>query len=195
MRVKAPRCGHAHGVGTCSRRLRWATAFALAFAVGPVLTAQVAPAPESLTAAFLFRFAQFVEWPPAALAGRTNVDLCVVDGGPVQSALTDLVAGERVGARDLRVRRVTDAAADSCHLLYLPAGYRGGRAMLKRLAGRPVLTVGDAETFLDDGGMVELRMVANRMRFHIDAGAADRSGLRLSAQLLRLALSVRGARS
>jgi hypothetical protein len=43
--------------------------------------------------------------------------------------------------------------------------------------------------------VVQLRLVGNRVRFHIDAGTAERAGLRLSAQLLRLAVSVRGGRS
>jgi hypothetical protein len=39
--------------------------------------------------------------------------------------------------------------------------------------------------------MVQLTMVQNGVRFEISAGAAGRAGLKLSAQLLRLAVTVR----
>ena len=45
------------------------------------------------------------------------------------------------------------------------------------------------------GGMVALRVVGGRLRFDIDAAAARKAGLRISSQLLRLALSVRGGLS
>lgn len=170
-------------------------ALVLVLLLAPALAAQVATTPERLKAAFIFRFPQFVEWPSAALAGRPSVDLCVIDAGAVETALDELAAGEQLGGRPLRVRHVDDAAATTCHVLYLPAGYRGRRATLRRLERSPVLTVGDTSAFLDEGGIVELSLVDNRIRFHIDAGAAERAGLRLSAQLLRLAISVRRGRS
>lgn len=163
---------------------------------GPAVPrAQEVSATERLKAAFLSRFPQFVEWPDAAFAGRTSLDVCVVEPNPFGTALRDLAGGERVADRPLRERRVSRDAAGDCHVLYVPAATPRRRALLDRLKGLPVLTVSDADGFLDDGGVVQLRLIANRVRFDIDAGAADRAGLRLSAQLLRLAGSVRGGRS
>ena len=47
-------------------------------------------------------------------------------------------------------------------------------------------------TFIDEGGIVALRMINGRVRFDINVEAANQAGLRLSSQLLQLALSVRG---
>jgi hypothetical protein len=164
--------------------------------IGPaVALAQDVAATERLKAAFLSRFPQFVEWPATALAGRPSLDVCVVEPNPFGTALHDLAGGERIADRPLRARPVSRDAAADCHVLYIPAATPGRRALLERLKGRPVLPVGDADGFLDDGGVVELRLIGNRIRFHIDAAAAERAGLRLSAQLLRLAVSVRGGRS
>lgn len=164
--------------------------------VGPAVPmAQEVSATERLKAAFLSRFPQFVEWPTTAFAGRTSLDVCVVEPNPFGTALQDLAGGERIGERPLRARRVARDGATGCHVLYVPAATPGRRALIAELKGRPVLTVSDADGFLDDGGVVELRLIANRIRFHIDAAAAERAGLRLSAQLLRLAVSVRGGRS
>jgi hypothetical protein len=56
----------------------------------------------------------------------------------------------------------------------------------------PVLTIGESTTFLDEGGLINLRLVDGRVRFDVNVDAANRVGVRFSSQLLRLALSVRG---
>ena len=100
--------------------------------------------------------------------------------------------GESVRGRPLRVRTVT--ASDpiaNCHLLFVPAG-PAQRSLLSAAANHPILTVGDDPAFLDDGGMIALRVVNGRVRFEIDDAAARRVGLRISSQLLGLAVAVRG---
>jgi hypothetical protein len=57
-----------------------------------------------------------------------------------------------------------------------------------------VLTVSDDAQFLEAGGMIQLREVRGRIRFEINLAGAEKAGLRMSSQLLQLALSVRGAR-
>jgi hypothetical protein len=61
-----------------------------------------------------------------------------------------------------------------------------------RAAALPILTVGDYGTFLDEGGIVKLLIIDGRVRFEVDLATAGRVGLRLSSQLLQLALNVRG---
>jgi hypothetical protein len=167
----------------------------LAFGATVQPLAQEASGADRLKAAFLSRFPQFVEWPATALAGRASLDVCVLTPSPFGTVLHDLAEGEQIAGRPLRPRVVTREGMRDCHVLYVPAALDGRRTLLERLKGQPVLTVSDADGFLDDGGVVQLRLVGNRVRFHIDAGTAERAGLRLSAQLLRLAVSVRGGRS
>jgi len=145
-----------------------------------------------LKAAFVLRFPQFVEWPTAALDGEGTFDLCVLDPDPFGPALSELASGEVLGTRPMAVRRVRAADAfDGCHVLYIPSRVSRRPAILQRLTMRPILTISDAPGFLDDGGIVQLRLVSNRVRFDVSTAAAGRAGLRISAQLLRLAGSVR----
>jgi hypothetical protein len=53
--------------------------------------------------------------------------------------------------------------------------------------GVPVLTVGDAEDFIDLGGMIRFTEADRRIRFEINPAAAERVSLRVSSRLLRLA--------
>jgi hypothetical protein len=110
---------------------------------------------------------------------------------PFGTMLDELVQGEAIGGRRLSVRRVDSSGLESCHVLYLSAAAADRAAVLQKVGARPVLTVSDAPHFLDEGGIIQLRVVDRRVRFEIDSAAASRANLRLSSQLLRLALAVR----
>jgi hypothetical protein len=56
--------------------------------------------------------------------------------------------------------------------------------------GRGVLTVGEGDRFLRDGGMVALVVDNRRVRFDINQTAATGAGLGLSARLLNVARAV-----
>jgi hypothetical protein len=93
----------------------------------------------------------------------------------------------------MRVRDVsTPVELDTCHLLFVPSRAPDRKALLARSHALPVLTIGESPSFLDEGGIVNLRLVDGRVRFEIDVGASSRVGVRFSSQLLRLALNVRG---
>ena len=147
-----------------------------------------------LKAAFVLKVPQFVEWPRPAVEGRPTIDICVAGPDPFVSELHELLTSDDdLAGRPLAVRQIerSQELAD-CHLLVLNGSSNGRKALLAAASNRPILTVGDTATFLDDGGIVEMRMVDGRVRFEIDEGAARRVGLRISSQFLRLALAVRG---
>lgn len=138
-------------------------------------------------AAFLVKFPQFVEWPATVLEGRRTVDLCVLGPVPFGSVLDELTAGEKLDGRPFAIRRVDATAVRSCQVLFLSEATGAREPVLRTLATVPVLTVSDAPRFLDEGGIIQLHVVAGRVRFNISVSAATRAGLRLNAQLLQLA--------
>ena len=64
-------------------------------------------------------------------------------------------------------------------------------AILKLLDGQAILTVSEIENFAQRGGMIKLKRESNKLVFEINVDAAKRSGLAMSAQLLRLAKIVK----
>jgi hypothetical protein len=176
------------------RALASAVAIALS---GMVARSEAQPAVTTeyrLKAAFLHQFPQFVEWPDQAWAASERVEICVLRPNPFGSELDLLVRGETLRGRPLAIRQL-DAAdpITTCHVLFLAARRDAATlGLLKQAAMRPILTVGDAESFLDDGGIILLKMVDRRVRFEINVANAQRVGLRISSQLLNLAQAVRG---
>jgi hypothetical protein len=84
------------------------------------------------------------------------------------------------------------ADAARVHLLFFSAQYDDQVAgALAALKGTGVLTVGESDKFAAAGGMINLVREANKVRFEINALAAEQQGLKISAQLLKLARAVR----
>lgn len=146
-----------------------------------------------LTAAFLYNFAHFTEWPPDAVPATAPLVLCVINDNEVARFLDRAVQGKTVNGRRLTVRRAgTGDALGDCQLLYA-SGLDASRArqVLNSVKSVAVLTVSDLADFAAMGGTAKLFMDGKRMRFAVNVDAALRANIRISAQLLNLAQIVR----
>lgn len=134
-------------------------------------------------AVYLFNFAKFVEWPPAAAEGPLT--LCVAGRNVFGDVLAETVRGEMIGGRPLAVRVILEPQP-GCHVLFVPRGAAAG-AYLRAVRSSPVLTVGESPEFLAEGGIANFILDGANVRFEIASEAAERNGLRISSRLLRLA--------
>jgi hypothetical protein len=144
-----------------------------------------------IKAAFLYNFTSFVTW-PETLAGQTGFTLCVFGNDPF-GALLDKLAGKPVNNTKLVVRRLESLALlDQCQLVFISEissdRVDAALAMLHRL---PVLTVSDMHGFTELGGIIEFRIIENKVRFDINLNAAESAGLSISSKLLSLATRFR----
>jgi hypothetical protein len=161
---------------------------AAALAASAALSAETrSPSESDVKAAFLYNFTKYVEWPAESLSGDSLV-LCVFSRDPLGSILDETVRGETVHDRRLTTRRLTQLEqARSCHLLFVAASEEKDLTrVLQVLEGAHVLTVGDGEQFAEHGGMIGFRTEENKVRFDINVEAAERAGLKISSQLLKL---------
>ena len=141
-------------------------------------------------AAFLFNFARYVEWPPAAFEGEAAaIRLCVIGESDFQQVVAETVSGRSVGSRQVAVEKVDGLdAAEACHLLFLDAGAVLSPSLVaERLGGHAVFTISDQPGFAADGGVANFIFVDQKIRFEINPSAARRAGLKISSSLLRLA--------
>jgi hypothetical protein len=133
-------------------------------------------------AAFLFNFLKFIEWPVGAADAPWVIGVLGHDS--FGEVLDNTVRGKIVNGRSIQVRRFSRLGdVKNCHILFI------GHADFDR-SGAPVqpglLTVGEAPGFLKSGGIINFYIEDNRVHFEIRAAAAHATGLRMSAQLLKL---------
>jgi hypothetical protein len=146
-------------------------------------------------AAFLYKFASFVDWPEPAR--NETIGICIVGRDPFGSALERVVEGKTIGGRGFVVRRLKNWRAGApCHILFV-----GGldpqrlRAVLGQVRHETILTVGDVAGFCESGGGINLIVVDSKVKLEINPEATGRSGLQVSSKLLSLARIVHDAAS
>ena len=163
-------------------------------AIRAVYAAQ-SPTEYQVKAAYLFNLLKFVEWPdnPAADPHGKWV-IGIVGNTPIGDELPRLVEGKNILGRELEVKKFQ--AADNprdCNILFVSElEQKRLPSILAALRGSSVLTVGDMDHFIDEGGMVQFVVEDARVRIAIDVGATNRAGLQVSSKLLSLARVVTG---
>jgi len=147
-----------------------------------------APTEQEVKAAYLYHFAKYVEWPPAAATGPAWV-VGILGDGEFRQVLEHTLEGKTARDRSFVARRLDDVAeAAKVHILYIGASEEPRLPrILKALEGAGVLTVSDIDRFAEKGGMIGFRMDGNKVRFDISPQQASRSGIKISSQLLTVA--------
>lgn len=141
-------------------------------------------------AALLYKLAKFTEWPPEAFLDEPeHLVYCVVGRGPMGDALVEAVEGKAVGGREVVVRRVSKAGDFSgCQVVFLHSTEDHELVkVLSALGNRPVLLVGESRCFATRGGMINLIVEDERIRFEINPMRSQEAHLRISPNLLNLA--------
>jgi hypothetical protein len=177
----------------CRAALAVATA-CLILAHSPITVSQTGGTEHQVKAAFLYNFAKFVDWPPQAFSGggSSAFTICVI-GDPFEGALDKIIRGEVLDGRPLMIRHLASGEdLRGCQIIYVgPAEARGTTQIINAVADAPILTVGETDDFINDGGIIRFVRTGDRIHFQINPDAAERASLKISARLLRLADIVR----
>lgn len=175
------------------RRLA-ATAVVLVALCAAVSSARAEQALErDVKATFLYNFTRFVEWPPELPRGSDPFRLCVAADSEMTRSIQRTVAGESVKGRPLvMIEPRTSDEARACQILYVGRDEARAARLLSAVRDLPVLTVGDSAQFAERGGVIEFVLREKNVRFEVNLPSAQRSNLKLSANLLRVADRVLG---
>jgi hypothetical protein len=173
--------------------LRIAAFAALMFALPAFAQSEARPSEVQIKAAFLYKFGEFVQWPPAAF-GRAGAPFTigVLGAEELASVLEQLVVDRTVQGRPIVVRRLRRGESlAGLHVLFI------GQAETPRLAetlaaarSYSVLTVTEAENALASGAMINFVADDSRVRFDVALPSAERGQLKISSRLLAVARRV-----
>lgn len=156
---------------------------------------ETAPNEYEVKAAFLYNFGKFVQWPAqAAPALENSFELCVLGDDPFGPSLYRTIAAETIDGRHVVARQIfTAQEAGNCRILFISVSEAAELTdVLTALDGTSVLTVSDMPEFARRGGMIQFVLRDKKVRFAINLPAAEHAGLRLSSQLIKLAVGEPG---
>ena len=163
---------------------------------GSTLDSHAEPGPPReylIKAAFLYNFAKFVEWPAEALPDiGISITFGIVGDNPFGGALESM-EGKTVKGRKVVIRQFKGVQdLKFVHILFVSSSEKKRLPkIMKTIKDWNVLTVGDTEGFTEVGGIINLIIVRNKVRFEINAVNAQQARLKISSKLLKLARDVR----
>lgn len=144
-------------------------------------------------AAFLYKFADYVEWPDSVFAqSDTPITIAVIGADTVAAELARAVEGRKVDDRTVIVKRLKPGdPLSGVHILFVGSGAAAQTgAWLQAARSQAILTVTESEGALAQGSVINFVVVDRRVRFEISRDSANKNKLRLSSRLLAVAQHV-----
>jgi len=143
-------------------------------------------------AAFLYKFASYVEWPASAFAGPNSPFVIGVLGAEeVASELERIVQGKSVHGHPAAMRRVKEGESlAGVHVLFVGRGLMNLRGILRGAQQPGTLLVTDVDRGLEMGSAINFVFADDRVGFEVSVEAAERNGLKISSRMLNVARRV-----
>ncbi len=166
----------------------------VAFATGGSAAAADGYSEDAVKAAFLYRFAGYVEWRPETMADPSFTIAVLGDDGVMRELAHLLRTSHSIKNRPARVKAIRSVKElGDARILYVGPGH-DSELSLTGIASRPVLVVTDNDGGLDQGSEINFLLLERRLRSASRLSAADRAGLKISSELLSVAVRVKGNR-
>jgi hypothetical protein len=157
-------------------------------------------APESVNvaeyrikAACLYNFLKFIEWPSQTFSNaQAGIVVGVIGQESVAQIVGDVLREKTIDKRPINVIRFGgptryEEAKRQCHVLFLASSTSSELPdALPRFTNASVLTIGESPAFCQNGGIINFRIEENKVRFDINASAAERVQIKISSKLLKL---------
>jgi hypothetical protein len=148
--------------------------------------------PYDVEAAYLYNFGKFIQWPADSASPSQPFSICILGVDNFGRKLDDLIANDSIQGRKIVARRIlTPDATDNCQIVFLGVSEDAHlKKDLDAFEKKPILTVSNIPRFLERGGMIQFLVQDRRVRFAVNLPAAERTGLALSSELLKVAVYV-----
>jgi hypothetical protein len=145
---------------------------------------------QQVKAAFIVKFAAFIEWPAPPAGSDTNAPFVigVFGADPFGEEFKAAVRHERVKGRpvELRHSNKSEKLLD-CQIVFVSDSEAPRlERVLANFADRPVLVVTDLPGASARGSMINFFKEDGKVRFEFNVAAAEKANLRISAKLLQV---------
>jgi hypothetical protein len=149
-----------------------------------------------IRAAFIHKFLLFTDFPARAFSSESEPITICAWAAPGDVVALEPLENKNARGRPLRVRQLSDTDRakhlEGCHVLFvgLHSSVQATRSLLAATQGKPILTVGEHDGFLDWNGIIRLLVRDGRMAFEVNVASARRADISFRAQMLRVAEKV-----
>lgn len=155
----------------------------------PATSAAQSPDERAVRAAYVFNLTKLVGWPPET----TKLVIGFLGSRETGEFLQKMLDGKVSDSRPIHVMLFpSDEELQVCSMVYIAEGQsRKVRTILDKLGNKNIVSVGEADSFAQEGGMIGLVKMGEQIRIQVNPDATRRAGVNISSHLLALAIIVR----
>jgi hypothetical protein len=156
----------------------------------PPIHSQTTMSEYQVKALFLLNFVKYVEWPAnAGPVANGPIVIGIIGQHNFNDSLTSSVEGKSINGRSIVIKHfLADDDLSGCAILFISSsGSSQESAILKKAGALPILTVGEDDSFLQKGGIIDFMLKDGKIHLAINLRAAQRVKLQISSKLLSVA--------
>ena len=144
-----------------------------------------------LKAAFIYRFADYIDW--GSNSDNETFNIIVLGESPIVEPLLELSKDKKIKNKRITVKQFYTAdEIASCHIIFISKNYKYPlSAVTSRLDYKPILIITEQRDNFPKGGQINFLISENKLKFQVDLKSTSRSGLKISSQLLQHALDIK----
>ena len=147
----------------------------------------------TIKAGFLLKFSEFIQWPEyySSLYSEEPLNICL-HGEDKFGDIFDYVNDHDILRREILIRRLVPIIElKSCHLVFVSSFKTEDMDKIaSEILNSPVLVVTTNKKIAHPLVAINFRKTNNQIRFEINLSAFERSGIKISSELLNLAINV-----
>ena len=144
----------------------------------------------TIKALFIYNFTKYIEWP----IEKDHAHIIIGFYGPssVIDELKKICANKKVKDREVEIRQANDVSeAEKCDIFFIPQNESSVFKYLnEQLLGKGVLIVTEEKGMAQKGSSINIIEHENKIRFELNENSIKQAGLKISSQLLSLAIKV-----
>ena len=159
------------------------------FCVFPVVGVDM-PSEQEMKVVYVFNFLKFIDWSGSELASAPHYVIClkdIDDEYDVWKKLND----KTLNSKKIVIKNIDSYYfLETCHVLFVK--FENERDVLfgnREKSATVIIT--ESEEFYQKNGMIYLFLEENKLRFSMDVLRLERTGVKVSSHLLRLAKEVK----
>ena len=146
-----------------------------------------------IKAGFIYNFAQLVQWPSVAFSQPDSpIVIGILGTDPFGPTIDRVIENKKLDGRNLVVKRLKWSKdlkdLKDCNILFVSSSETQHiDDVVNMVKWLPILTIGETPGFATRGGIINLILEGNKVRFEVNNEAAKQANLNISSRLLALA--------
>jgi hypothetical protein len=142
-------------------------------------------------AAFLYHFADYVEW--KSDDGNDFFNIAILGESDITMPLMQICDDKRIGTKKIRIKQYASVNdIEPSQIIFVSMNYNSSLdPLIAKFCYQPTLIITERNIDFIQGSHINFFMAENRLKFEVNLKSVSNSGLKISSQLLQHAVVIK----